>query len=111
MFKNTIDWISRSGESYRLLENKPIVLLSTSPSPGGGRNAVAHAESVLTRLAGKIVGKVSIPSFYKNISTENGFEIKNGQYQLQLNEAIIQLENELMNNDSERLQKMINALN
>ncbi|WNJ17926.1 NADPH-dependent FMN reductase [Pontibacter sp. G13] len=65
-FKNAIDWMSRI--HMQLFDQKPIVLLSTSPGPGGGRGALAHGEKVLSGyLAGKIVGTMAVPKYYDQV--------------------------------------------
>ena len=65
-FKNTIDWLSRIQMS--LFNNKPILLLSASPGPGGGRSVLAQAETVLSGyLAGKVIGKLGLAKFYDSV--------------------------------------------
>ena len=47
-FKNILDWLSRTDKDYsNLLSGKTILLISTSPSPGGARTALANAETML----------------------------------------------------------------
>ena len=44
--------------------------MSTSPGPGGGRNALSHGEKVLSRnMTGKIVGTTFVPQFHQNTTT------------------------------------------
>ncbi len=95
--KNVLDWVSRAGKDYRFLENKPVLLLSTSPSPGGGRNALSHAASVLTILAGKIVGQFSMARYYDNVMVkEEGIHLKNQELHEELVAMIKKLEKELL---------------
>ena len=49
LLKNTIDWLSRpmENENYgALFAKKPILLLSASPGPGGGKNSIGHAQDI-----------------------------------------------------------------
>lgn len=99
VFKNAMDWVSKAGKGYNIFNGKPILLLSTSPSPGGGKTAIEHAAVILTELAGKIVGKFSVPDFYENTQVnENGFEIKNDFIRQQLYKHISDFENEITKN-------------
>lgn len=96
-FKNTLDWISRTQKDYRILENIPVLLLSASITPGGGRDAAAHAELIFgKRLRGRIVGKVSIPRFFQNVTVNKfGIHINNEEIDNQIRNAVVLLENEL----------------
>ncbi len=62
-FKNQLDWLSRHNRGF--FKGKEILLLSTSPGPGGGANALAVAEKTLPFFAGKVVGKFSVKTFLK----------------------------------------------
>ena len=73
-FKNTIDWLSRIHMSF--FEHKPIVLLATSPGPGGGRNALAHGEKILSGyMSGKVIGTQFVPQFHQTTSVNANGEI------------------------------------
>ncbi len=75
-FKNVLDWLSRVDKSYGIFQEKPIVLLGTSPGPGGAKGALQHAETIMKRLAGKVVASVSLPLFFENVKgTENHYEV------------------------------------
>ncbi|MCH8318065.1 MAG: NAD(P)H-dependent oxidoreductase [Bacteroidetes bacterium] len=94
-FKNTIDWLSRIKVSF--FEHKPIVLLSTSPGPGGGRSVLAQAEPVLSGyLAGKVIGKSGLAKFYDNVEMNGSIiQIKDEEVRNTIKGLIKQLENEL----------------
>ena len=94
-FKNMIDWLSRVKVS--VFENKPILLLSTSPGPGGGRSVLAQAEPVLSGyLAGKIIGKYGLAKFYDNVEMNGGIiQIKDEEARNNIKGLIEKLENEL----------------
>ena len=67
-------------------EEKPILLLSTSPGRGGGRRAIVHAEQILSNyLKGTVVGKFSLPAFKHNLAVNGviaGFENKELEQEL-----------------------------
>lgn len=67
-FKNVLDWLSRLDRNF--LENKKILLMSTSPGKRGGISAMEYAKGMLPRFGGEIVESFSFPSFYDNFSTE-----------------------------------------
>lgn len=73
-YKNLFDWCSRI--SRKIFQNKPMVLLATSPGPGGGGNVLAMAIKSIPNFAGVIKGSLSVPGFYENFDQESG-SIKN----------------------------------
>ncbi len=96
-FKNTLDWLSRSDKDYNnLLSGKTILLISTSPAPGGGKNALTHAATFLKIFGANIIGNISLVSFYQNAAfTDENFEIKDNAFSDALTKYVAQLENEL----------------
>lgn len=105
-FKNAIDWISRSTDNYRIFQSMPILLISTSPSPKGGKNALSHASDMLSALGGNIFGKFSIPSFYSNVAfAEGNIQIKDPVIHQQL-ELQIDAFQQVVLNPTEALIKM-----
>lgn len=60
-FKNLFDWCSRIGRE--VWQGKPMVLLSTSPGPGGGARALMIAASAAPHFGGEVVGTMSVPKF------------------------------------------------
>lgn len=69
-FKNAMDWASRTQEDYRILNGKPVWLLSTSPAQSGGAQALEHAKAIFSILGAEVAGGSSIGSFY-DISRED----------------------------------------
>ena len=60
-FKNILDWISRlEGKTW---EQKPMLMLSTSPGQNGGATVLGAAVSGLPYLGANVVGSMSVPSF------------------------------------------------
>ncbi|CCN48536.1 putative Flavoprotein [Vibrio nigripulchritudo MADA3029] len=87
-YKNLFDWTSRI--DMKLFQNKPMVLLATSPGPGGARNVLATAVSGAPHFAGNVVGQFSLPSFYDTFDMEKG-EVKDESANAELVELMSKL--------------------
>jgi NAD(P)H-dependent FMN reductase len=68
-YKNIFDWSSRINP--KVFQNKPMVLLSTSPGARGGAGVLAQAVNSAPFFAGEVKGSCSVPSFYENFDMEN----------------------------------------
>ena len=91
-FKNTIDWISRTGRGP--FGGKPILLLSASPGPGAGKRVLEAVEPMLAGfLAGNVVAKFGLGTFHDSVrNTESGIEIIDEEDITRLQEGITTLE-------------------
>ena len=87
-YKNIFDWTSRIGR--KVYGGKPVVLLATSPGPGGAKNVLAAAEGSFPHFGAEVKASVSVPSFNENFDVEKG-EISNGEMKAQLVQAVAQL--------------------
>lgn len=67
-FKNIYDWCSRI--EVKLFQEKPMLLMSTSPGGYGGGNVMHTASTFFPQFAAKVLETFSLPSFNKNF--ENG---------------------------------------
>lgn len=67
-FKNIMDWLSRVERKF--FNNKPIVLLSTSPGVGGGRRGLEILKNFIGYFDGKVFGTFSLPLFYESFDKE-----------------------------------------
>ncbi|AWB65314.1 NADPH-dependent FMN reductase [Saccharobesus litoralis] len=67
-YKNLFDWTSRI--DMKVYQNKPMVLLATSPGPGGAKNVLNTAVNSMPYFAGDVKGSLSIPSFFDNFDVE-----------------------------------------
>jgi len=67
-YKNLFDWTSRIDQ--KLFQNKPMVLLATSPGPGGAGSVLAAATGSAPYFAGDVKASVSIPSFFDNFDSK-----------------------------------------
>ncbi|WP_250655995.1 NADPH-dependent FMN reductase [Alkalimarinus coralli] len=63
-YKNLFDWCSRI--EPKVYQNKPMVLLSTSPGPRGGASVLATAVQSAPYFNGVVKASLSIPSFFDN---------------------------------------------
>ena len=88
-YKNLFDWCSRINQ--KIFQNKPLVLLSTSPGAGGAASVLAAAVNSAPYFSGELKASLSVPSFYENFDTENAC-VKNKEIQLQLEMAIRSLQ-------------------
>ncbi|PSW19849.1 NAD(P)H-dependent oxidoreductase [Photobacterium sanctipauli] len=68
-YKNLFDWCSRIQQ--KVYQDKKLVLLSTSPGPGGAKNVLAAASGSAPFFGAEVKATVSIPSFYENFDVEN----------------------------------------
>jgi chromate reductase, NAD(P)H dehydrogenase (quinone) len=68
-YKNLFDWTSRINQ--KLFQNKPMVLLATSPGPGGAKNVLNAAVTSAPFFNGDVKASLSIPSFYDNFDVYN----------------------------------------
>ncbi len=87
-YKNLFDWTSRIDQ--KLFQNKPMVLLATSPGPGGANTVLTAATSSAPYFAGDVKASLSVPSFFDNFDSENQ-AISNPQILDQLQSALAKL--------------------
>lgn len=87
-YKNIFDWASRINP--KVFQNKPMVLLATSPGPGGASNVLAAATASAPYFDGVVKASLSVPSFYDNFDIEQG-RITNDEINGQLLTAISSL--------------------
>lgn len=85
-YKNIYDWTSRIEQEFWY--NKPLLLLSTSPGPRGGKNVMEIAKKAYGRINKNLVAGFSLPSFYANFEAESG--ITNEELKLELLKLIDQ---------------------
>ena len=83
-FKNILDWTSRI--NAKTFQEKPMLLLATSPGARGG-SSVLEIASIRFPFQGKNKkGSFSLPSFYENFDVING--IIHPEYKNQLLEIV-----------------------
>ena len=69
-YKNIFDWTSRI--DMKVYQGKPVILLATSPGPGGAQSVLASAVGSSQFFAMDVKGSLSVPSFYDNFDLETG---------------------------------------
>ena len=69
-FKNILDWISRI--NAKTFQEKPILLLATSPGARGGSSVLEIATKRFPFQGGIVKGSFSLPSFFDNFNSVNG---------------------------------------
>ncbi|WP_055437355.1 NADPH-dependent FMN reductase [Lacinutrix algicola] len=66
VFKNLLDWLSRIDN--KLWQNKPMLLMATSPGGRGGQSVLEIAKDRFPRHDANVVATFSLPSFNDNFS-------------------------------------------
>ena len=77
-FKNILDWTSRI--NAKTFQEKPMLLLATSPGARGGSSVLEIATKRFPFQGGIVKGSFSLPSFGENFDAEKGItneELKN----------------------------------
>ena len=69
-FKNIFDWTSR--HNSKLFQQKPMLLMATSPGPRGGLGVLELAIDRFPRHDANIVATFSLPSFQDNFNASIG---------------------------------------
>ncbi|MFT3793153.1 NADPH-dependent FMN reductase [Flavobacterium sp.] len=90
-FKNTFDWASRI--NVKVFQEKPMILMATSPGGRGGASVLGIAETLFPRYGGNIKATFSLPSFYQNFDIETG-KISNPEFDQKLRAIVQQFESE-----------------
>lgn len=68
VFKNLFDWMSRIDN--KLWNNKPMLLMATSPGGRGGATVLEIAKTSFSHMGGNIIAHFSLPSFGQNFSED-----------------------------------------
>lgn len=67
-YKNIFDWASRINP--KVFQNKPMIMLATSPGPGGASSVLTTAVASASFFDGEVKASLSVPSFYDNFDVE-----------------------------------------
>jgi NAD(P)H-dependent FMN reductase len=94
-FKNVFDWSSRI--NVKVFQNKPMLLMSTSPGGYGGGNVMNTAKTFFPQFAADIKDTFSLPKFYENFDLESG--VINPDMLKELKDKIEHFKNEIKTND------------
>ncbi|WP_413525430.1 NADPH-dependent FMN reductase [Photobacterium phosphoreum] len=88
-YKNLFDWASRINP--KVYQNKPMVLLATSPGPGGANTVLTAAVNSAPYFAGNVKASLSIPSFYDNFDVVT-WQLTNTELRQQLQTTMTTLQ-------------------
>ncbi|MCJ8153778.1 NAD(P)H-dependent oxidoreductase [Chryseobacterium sp. SSA4.19] len=69
-FKNIFDWASRI--NVKVFQDKPMLLMSTSPGGYGGGNVMNTAKTFFPQFGADLIDTFSLPKFYENFDLESG---------------------------------------
>ena len=87
-YKNLFDWCSRI--EPKVFQQKPMIMLSTSPGARGGAGVLKLAVNSAPYFNGMVQGSLSVPSFYDNFDTKKDC-ISNPEILAELVDTIKQL--------------------
>jgi chromate reductase len=88
-YKNLFDWCSRINP--KVYQNKPMVMLSTSPGGRGASTVLAAATASAPHFDGHVKASLSVPKFFDNFDVETT-SISNPEIQTSLETAVRSLE-------------------
>jgi chromate reductase, NAD(P)H dehydrogenase (quinone) len=63
-YKSLFDWCSRIDS--KVFQNKPMILLSTSPGSRGGATVLSIATASIPFFGGHVIASICVPSFNQN---------------------------------------------
>lgn len=92
-FKNVFDWASRI--NVKVFQDKPMLLMSTSPGGYGGGNVMNTAKTFFPQFAADIKDTFSLPKFYENFDLESG--VINPEMLKDLKDKIENFKNQIKN--------------
>ena len=84
-YKNLFDWASRI--DMKVYQDKPMIMLATSPGPSGAQSVLAAAEGSAPFFAADVKGALSLPNFFDNFDVETGV-VTDDTFNQKLNQAI-----------------------
>ena len=87
-YKNIYDWASRI--KPKVYQDKPMLLLATSPGGRGGKSVLELASNQIPRFGGEVIASISVPSFTENFDSDNG-RVMNAEIAAQIEQAVSDL--------------------
>jgi len=84
-FKNVFDWCSRI--NGKIFQDKPMLLMATSPGARGGATVLEIAKNAFPRFGAILKATFSLPSFNDNFDIEKG-TVSNAELDSQLKEIV-----------------------
>ncbi|KZN34229.1 NADPH-dependent FMN reductase [Pseudoalteromonas luteoviolacea S2607] len=89
-YKNIFDWTSRI--DMKVYQNTPMLLMATSPGPGGAQSVLGAAVNSAPYFAADVKASLSVPSFFDNFDVEAA-KLTNDEIEASLESALKQLAN------------------
>ena len=80
-YKNIFEWASRINP--KVFQNKPMIMLATSPGPGGAASVLTAATASAPFFDGDVKASLSVPGFHDNFDVEKG-RLSNNELDTQL---------------------------
>lgn len=87
-FKNIFDWCSRINS--KVYQDKPMVIMSTSPGPSGAASVLKMATDSAGFFAADLRGSLSVPNFNDNFDAEKG-QLTNAELAAELRNQLAKL--------------------
>ena len=84
-YKNLYDWTSRI--DMKVYQGKAMVILATSPGPGGASSVLSAAKNSAPYFGADLKADLSVSSFYDNFDMEKGV-LRNDEIQAKLETAL-----------------------
>lgn len=91
-FKNLFDWASRI--EMKIYQDKPMVVLATSPGPRGGQNVLKTAVEAAPFFGGSVSGSLSVGPFKEKFDQDTD-RLVSEEDALALREALIAFQSDL----------------
>ncbi len=88
-YKNLFDWTSRLGG--KVFQDKLMIIMATSPGPGGAANVLAMARTSAPFFGAEVKADLSIARFHDIFDSENG-RITDADIKAQLHAALTALQ-------------------
>ena len=87
-YKNLYDWMSRIDR--KVYQDKPTVMLATSPGGRGGTNVLASAMKSAASFGADLRASLSVPNFHDNFDVDTG-RLTNAELDQALQAALLTL--------------------
>mgnify|MGYP005988996025 CR=1 FL=1 len=84
-YKNLFDWASRI--DMKVYQDKPMIMLATSPGAGGAQSVLAAAEGSAPFFAADVKGALSLPNFFDNYDEQTS-KVTDESFNAQLDEIV-----------------------
>lgn len=84
-YKNLFDWASRI--DMKVYQDKPMIMLATSPGAGGAQSVLAAAEGSAPFFAADVKGALSLPNFFDNYDEQTS-KVTDDSFNAQLDEIV-----------------------